>query len=258
MFLNIIQRESLPASVCCHVTFIFLFRKIIMANIRALLKAKRQEVRITHPLASYSASGQLRCVACQSVVKHAAAWEGHVGSKAHRMSVARIREEQRLREEEERDQERHGKRGAVGDSISSVDENGKRRRTDDANEDRTTAFPDHHFSDRLEAFPPPTPPAELGRKDDRPKISRSTTQSVQNAIDLEWENFQQTVLSIPDQQESYVRATISAQPELISHENDGLPSHSTDDLQPSLPSKDEDLRQRREQDDVRIHFLPRP
>ena len=79
-----------------------------MADVRALLKAKRQEARITHPLASYSAAGQLRCAACGTAVKHASAWEGHVGSKAHRTNAARLRQEQARaaqREQEERERE---------------------------------------------------------------------------------------------------------------------------------------------------------
>ena len=79
-----------------------------MSDVRALLKAKRQEARITHPLASYTSAGQLRCIACGTAVKHASAWEGHVGSKAHRTNAARLRQEQARaaqREQEERDLE---------------------------------------------------------------------------------------------------------------------------------------------------------
>jgi zinc finger protein 830 len=59
-----------------------------MADVRALLKAKRQEVRITHPYAAYGANGALRCTACGAAIKFASAWEGHLGSKAHRVAVA--------------------------------------------------------------------------------------------------------------------------------------------------------------------------
>jgi zinc finger protein 830 len=47
-----------------------------MSDARALLKAKRQEARVTHSLAAYNSSGQLRCLACGTLVKHASAWEG--------------------------------------------------------------------------------------------------------------------------------------------------------------------------------------
>ncbi len=62
-----------------------------MADVRALLKAKRQEVRITHPYAAYGANGALRCSACGAGIKFASAWEGHLGSKAHRVAVANLR-----------------------------------------------------------------------------------------------------------------------------------------------------------------------
>ena len=74
-----------------------------MSDVRALLKAKRQEARITHPLASYTSAGQLRCIACGTAVKHASAWEGHIGSKAHRTNAARLREERAREEERERE-----------------------------------------------------------------------------------------------------------------------------------------------------------
>ena len=101
-----------------------------MADVRALLKAKRQEARITHPLASYSAAGQLRCAACGTAVKHASAWEGHVGSKAHRTNAARLRQEQARQAaaeeaEREREQQESLKRKAtemeVDDAEGAVD-----------------------------------------------------------------------------------------------------------------------------------------
>ncbi|KAI9462155.1 hypothetical protein F5148DRAFT_1214111 [Russula earlei] len=61
-----------------------------MADVRALLKAKRQEARIAHPCAAYGANGALRCTACGVAVKLASAWEGHLGSRAHRAAVAKV------------------------------------------------------------------------------------------------------------------------------------------------------------------------
>ena len=78
-----------------------------MADVRALLKAKRQEARVSHQLAAYSSSGQLRCLACGTAVKQYVSWEGNVGSKAQRVEAARLSEEEarRAREEEERESE---------------------------------------------------------------------------------------------------------------------------------------------------------
>src|SRR6266567_2500949 len=64
---------------------------LLMADVRALLKAKRQEARISHPYAAYNASGQLKCSVCGLVIKYGSAWEGHLGSKIHRTNVARMR-----------------------------------------------------------------------------------------------------------------------------------------------------------------------
>ena len=83
-------------------------------DVRALLKAKREEVRITHPLAAYGAGGQLRCSACGTPVKPASAWEGHVGSKAHRLAVARMREaEARAAEAGSRNENRRNNADAI-------------------------------------------------------------------------------------------------------------------------------------------------
>ena len=113
-----------------------------MADVRALLKAKRQEARITHPLASYTSAGQLRCVACGTAVKHASAWEGHVGSKAHRTNAARLRQEQARQAaaeeaEREREQQESLKRKAtemeVDDAARAVDAVGYDSEDDEAN-----------------------------------------------------------------------------------------------------------------------------
>ena len=75
------------------------YKQETMADVRALLKAKRQEARITHPYAAYSSSGQLRCAVCGTAVKQASMWAGHLGSKAHRVNVAAAK----AREEKEKD-----------------------------------------------------------------------------------------------------------------------------------------------------------
>lgn len=73
-----------------------------MADVRALLKAKRQEARINHPYASYGANGALRCTACGGVaIKFASAWEGHLGSKAHRVAVANLKAKATAKEDDQ-------------------------------------------------------------------------------------------------------------------------------------------------------------
>ena len=112
-----------------------------MADVRALLKAKRQEAqaqaRITHPYAAYGANGALRCAACGVAVKFAGAWEGHLGSKAHRVAVANLKtsaalskrkaEEQEGGEDADADADEDGD----GDEQMEMERPGKRQRTEE-------------------------------------------------------------------------------------------------------------------------------
>ncbi|KAG6828678.1 hypothetical protein H0H92_007093 [Tricholoma furcatifolium] len=218
-----------------------------MADVRALLKAKRQEAKINHPFALYSSSGQLRCSACGTIVKHASAWEGHIGSKAHRTSVARLREEEKRQQEQaEREAEAHaaaeavkqgptetsnGKRKATGDHDNSeagldmeVDPNdnessAKRRRVGPA----PGGFPADFFSD------PSRAPIPLSTdSDDEEDIpveapiqngAPTPAAAAPTAIDLEYEAFQREMLdpsaTRSDDRETYERATVMAEPQLI-------------------------------------------
>ncbi|KIK63198.1 hypothetical protein GYMLUDRAFT_110711, partial [Collybiopsis luxurians FD-317 M1] len=164
-----------------------------MTDVRALLKAKRQEARITHPLASYNQSGQLKCTACGTIVKHASAWEGHLGSKLHRTTVARLkeqeraREEQRLREEKE-EQERllKGKRKAEEEDVDMQEEETlpetatKKPRLD-------KAFPADFFSDPSRSLPI----QDDGADDEEQPAALATA----TPLDLEWERFQREVVN---------------------------------------------------------------
>ncbi|KAJ6513443.1 hypothetical protein C8R45DRAFT_347619 [Mycena sanguinolenta] len=213
-----------------------------MADVRALLKAKRQEARISHPLASYT-NGQLRCVAC-GPVKHASAWEGHLGSKLHRTTVARLKEEERLREaqrvrqEEEESRVSNGKRKAE-EQDSDSDTEAKRRKVDDG----SGAFPADFFSDLSRA---PPPPPQSDDEDDEPPPAQPAAAS----LDSEWELFQRDVVNAPDIQETYHNATVMAEPELASDTPEGFPPQQTEDT-PVEPSKTdlEELRRQREQDE---------
>ncbi|KAF7330406.1 hypothetical protein MVEN_02479100 [Mycena venus] len=216
-----------------------------MADVRALLKAKRQEARISHPLASYS-NGQLRCVAC-GPVKHASAWEGHLGSKLHRTTVARLKEEERLREaqrirqEEEEQAVSNGKRKAE-EQASESDTEAKRRKVDDA----SSAFPADFFSDPSRA---PLPPQSDDEGDDSPSAQAAATPAT--SLDSEWERFQRDVVNAPDLRETYENATIMAEPELASDTFEGFPPQQTEDAPVEEPNKldSEEIRRRKEQDE---------
>ena len=238
-----------------------------MADVRALLKAKRQEVRITHPYAAYGANGALRCTACGAGIKFASAWEGHLGSKAHRIAVASLKakeEEERARRasttgsmskrkaEEGEDEDGEGEEEQVAMATGK-----KRQRTEereiapvvhgspDAAPARSTgtgashlAFPADFFSDPARA-PPRTSTGgedddddvEMDQPDQEAKAA-SATAAPKSQFDMEWDAFERDMQNLEQrssrptaepQEETYARATIAAEPELIVSEFDGLP-----------------------------------
>ncbi|KAJ6544844.1 hypothetical protein DFH09DRAFT_1172895 [Mycena vulgaris] len=225
-------------------------------DVRALLKAKRQEARISHPLASYSQTGQLRCVAC-GPVKHAAAWEGHLGSKLHRTTVARLKEQERLREaqrisqeEEDESQQLHGKRKAE-EHDSESDTESKRRKVDN----ESSSFPADFFSDPSRA---PLPPPSDDEDDETPSAASAPAPApTTSSLDSEWERFQRDVVNAPDHRDSYENATIMAEPELASETPEGFPPQQTDDA-PEQPSNvDLDAARRRKELDERELIMDR-
>ena len=191
-----------------------------MADVRALLKAKRQEARVTHPYATYSATGALRCAACGAAVKFASAWEGHLGSKAHRVAVANLK----AKEEEAAKRAALPKRVAEDDADIDaqmevevdVPPPAKRQRTEEREVvDRAATFPMDFFSDPSRA--PPT------RDDDDDEDEDTNMGEVgappKSQFDKEWAAFERDMQSlqqpVPDPQETYARATVAAEPELV-------------------------------------------
>lgn len=240
---------------------------LAMSDARALLKAKRQEARVTHPLAAYSSSSQLRCVACGTAIKHASSWEGHVGSKAHRVNAAKLREQQQKQAEQARE---NGKRKAADD-----DENDDAMESDTAVKKRrlspeepppvtivaasktpagSSGFPSDFFSDPSKA---PSPLNSDDENEEEAEQPPATAQSSPSAVDAEWEQFQQTVLNAPEEskQEAYERATVFAEPVLSSKVPEGFPPlHETggeSDAAPVPPTEDE-LRRKKEQDEKEL------
>nr|GAT60902.1 predicted protein [Mycena chlorophos] len=217
-----------------------------MANVRALLKAKREESRVSHPLASYS-NGQLRCIAC-GPVKQASAWDGHIGSKIHRTNVARLREEERRQEQERqrREQEEqlarssvsNGKRKAEDQDMDDSDTESKRRRVDNG-------FPADFFSD-------PSHAPVLSAADEEEDSGLPPGPAAPPSVDEEWERFQRDVVNVSDagdaRRETYDNATIMAEPQLISENLDGLPGQEGE-AEPEKPKDEETLRREREQDE---------
>ncbi|KAG6843889.1 hypothetical protein H0H87_011960 [Tephrocybe sp. NHM501043] len=255
-----------------------------MADVRALLKAKRQEARITHPFAAYTSAGQLRCSACSAPVKHASAWEGHIGSKVHRTNVARMREEERRQQEQaERDAEAHaaaeaakqrseettnGKRKAAEEEDSDddrdmeVDSNdtnsgAKRRRVGSA----PGRFPADFFSDPSHAPIPSQPDSDDEDASGEGPIQTDGLEPLKgppSAIDLEYERFQREMLgpaaTQTDKRDTYERATVMAEPELAETDETpgGFPTQDQQmdvDAEKEKQSEEELARRQKEQDE---------
>jgi zinc finger protein 830 len=240
-----------------------------MADVRALLKAKRQEAPVSHPLASYSSDGRLRCIVCAIVIKHASAWEGHLGSKQHRTAVARVKEEERQQQlQAQRAAASSAKRKSPQDEDDEEysDTASKKPKLDaEAQQQSNSSLPADFFSD------PSRAPVLDGDNDDdededenRPAAQPSVPPAPSTAattepsvIDKEWELFQQTVVNAPDATETFERATVFAEPVLNNDALAGFPTQDTDmndntAVQPSseLPTaiNDEEERRRKQKE----------
>lgn len=238
----------------------------IMSDVRALLKAKRQEVRIQHPYASYTSTGQLRCTSCEAVIKQASAWAGHLGSKSHRENVARQRISQAADQGEAT--RTTVKRKVKQDDPSEDEElqpmpseSKKRKFTPDGVSELTpghpSTFPSDFFSDPSRA-PIRSAGDDSGDEDGGNPIP-IPREMTNNPIDLEWQKFQQEMLNsnpTPDvqQTETFQRATVFAEAELLEEDMLGLPSQelSRADVEVAEVSKNEESRGRKEEEEKEL------
>jgi len=233
--------------------------------VRALLKAKRQEARIQHPYASYTSIGQLRCTTCETVIKQASAWAGHVGSKAHRENVAKQRISQAADQQEETTRST-GKR-KVGEDDSSDDQEAhptsepKKPRVTPEDPSRPTSehtFPSNFFSDPTRALIHSVDDDSSDEDEGHPILAPPV--ATDNPIDLEWQRFQQEMLApapVPADQrhEAFKRATVFAEPELLPENVLGLPSQEllgVDAVVAEVPKTEEELRKRKEEDEKEL------
>lgn len=223
-----------------------------MSDVRTLLKAKRQEIRIDHPLASYTPNGQLRCVICETSIKHPSAWDGHLGSKGHRTNAVRIREEERRRKELELELEEEAKRlkRKVPEDDMNRDIKGavkKPRAT--APQSSMSNLPSDFFSDPSQA---PLPSLNDSDDEDETGEVAAVTKPVDGggdpSLDQEWIQFRQSVINAPDAVAAYDGATIFAEPELVSDPSEGFPTQDGVHTQ-SVTKVDENERRRKEQEE---------
>ncbi|KIK25082.1 hypothetical protein PISMIDRAFT_363539 [Pisolithus microcarpus 441] len=238
-----------------------------MSDVRSLLKAKRNEARIDHPLAAYTSSGQLRCIICATSVKHTAAWQGHLGSKAHRVNAARMRGDG-VGKQQEQPQDLAGEETSQGANWRATDElkravelNGasqKRQKTspevDIATAKASAFLPADFFSD-LSCVPIPLPAALHDGEKPMPPGRVMRPSPVDPALDGEWIRFQNDVLNAPDRREAYEHATVVSEPQLISDLTEGYQKRSrSDELQAQqseagLQTDEEASRQRKEREE---------
>ena len=239
-----------------------------MADARSLLRAKRQEARISHPYAVYSSSGQLRCTVCGTAVKQASMWEGHLGSKAHRVAVTKMRE--KAEKDAQHESEALPSKRKELDGEDEIMQTDKKRRKIGAEEAKTVegvtnstvgSFPADFFSDPSNA---PVISAE-DEDDDEATSTSLPLPKEKSQLDLEWEQFQATVLSgsvdnekEEDRRATFERATIFAEAELAPSGTEGFPPSIVDSNgletqeQPSEIQKEEteeEKRRRLEQDE---------
>jgi zinc finger protein 830 len=209
-------------------------------DVRALLKQKRQEARIAHPLATYTAAGVLRCAACNAAVAHGAgAWEGHLGSKAHRLAAARLREADARAAEDARVARKRKAAEEAADADTAPDTKRQAVPT-------PAGFPADFFSDPSRAASIPEPDSD----------DEETQPGPPTGLDAEFAAFQ-AALAAPaeDAKEAYERATVFGAAELVSAP-EGIPASAlglpdaAPEPEPELT--DEQLRQLRAHDEAEL------
>lgn len=258
---------------------------LAMSDARSLLKARRQEARISHPYATYTPSDQLKCSICGLIIKHASAWEGHLGSKAHRTAVAQARARQQQHQEElERatanaslNDDIEGGRGAAHSgkrkaSISNEDgETKKLRRTPPST---SSGFPADFFSDPTRSLPsndddeedegdamavdPTSSSITASGSKAPPPIAATQSES---AVDDEYERFQRELVQIQtasasiDKAEAFARATVASEEQLFTDKemqiSGGLGGAIQEEEGPTIPEEEttEQKRARKEQEE---------
>jgi len=229
-----------------------------MSDVRALLKAKRQEARIQHPHASYTSTGQLRCTACETVIKQASSWAGHVGSKAHRGNVAQQRISQVVSQETARSTGKRKEQDepSEDEEIHPISEPKKRKVTPDdppkPMPEPASTFPSDFFSDPSRAVIRSVDDRSSDEDEDNTNPTRQ--QATNDPIDLEWQRFQQEILTsaptLADQRhEAFKRATVFAEPELLEENVAGLPTREPPQADigvGEVQRSEEDSRKRKE------------
>jgi len=196
-----------------------------MTDVRALLKAKRHEARIIHPFATYTLSDQLKCVVCGMLIKHASAWEGHLGSKLHRTNIT-LSKGKKTRETREKIEEQSLPSKRKAETNESDKETNKKRRMYDTTGGRPMhlhELPNDFFSDPSHV--PVIPKSSDESDDDVNDINPAeTTAPSTSVLDLEYGLFQRGFLEGTDLSQTYDQATIVVEPVPASPHIPGFPT----------------------------------
>ena len=113
-----------------------------------------------------------------------------------------------------------------------------------------SALPADFFSDPSQAPPPPEEDEEEGED----SAGASNANAPQDVLDLEWQQFQASVVNAPDLQETYERATIVAEPVLAPEVPQGFPGSTVAGAEEPAEEEpavldEEALRRKKEQEE---------
>ncbi|WRT69823.1 uncharacterized protein IL334_006814 [Kwoniella shivajii] len=130
---------------------------------KSLLRAKKAEARITHPYATYTAAGVMRCSICAVPVKQ---WDAHLLTKQHRTSVAREKSGKEREKEKENSllaqKHKQSKRSAptplpessFPESSSSSSKRARVSRPDEEENGEPSGLPAGFFSNKRQSRSP--------------------------------------------------------------------------------------------------------
>ncbi len=105
-----------------------------MADVRSLLRTELATRRITHPFASYSATGTLSCNLCKQSIKSHSLWETHLRSSSHLARVSQHQQQTRSAlsgPENGSKKRRLDDEGGVEDDISAENREKRQRKSVD-------------------------------------------------------------------------------------------------------------------------------
>lgn len=157
-----------------------------MSQLKALMKQKQAQARLTHPYAKYTGT-RLSCSLCgpSTAGLKEVQWGSHLVSKGHRVAV------RKAEADAAKESERAGKRSR----DDSDDDAGAGKRAKEGDDDEpapASAIPADFFAD-----PSMAPPPRAAEDDDEPEASTSAAVAPEPEEDDEWAAFEATLSNAP-------------------------------------------------------------